>query len=83
MRCYSCSGFGHKGRYEVRKGDIFEKMDAQSSSSEEKGYLQRWAKKTEKPDQNERLKGSTKVSSIEEHVGDSGVSRVHTHADLE
>jgi hypothetical protein len=50
MRCYSCSGFGHKSqecwntrrnsmmrtlhsmarrRNEVRKGDIFENMDAQ------------------------------------------------------
>jgi hypothetical protein len=26
-------------RNEVRKGDIFEKMDAQSSSFEEKGHL--------------------------------------------
>jgi hypothetical protein len=26
-------------RNEVRKGDIFEKMDAQSSSSEEQGHL--------------------------------------------
>jgi hypothetical protein len=77
MRCYSCSGFGHKShecwnrrrksmmrtsnsmarrRNEVRKGDIFEKMDAQSSSSEEQGHLQKWVKKTEKPERNERLK---------------------------
>jgi hypothetical protein len=70
-------------RNEVRKGDIFEKMDAQSSSSEEKGHLQKWVKKTEQPDQNERLKGSTKVSSTEAHVGNSGDSRVHTRADLE
>jgi hypothetical protein len=33
-------------RNEVRKRDIFEKMDAQSSSSEEKGHLQKWVKKT-------------------------------------
>jgi hypothetical protein len=60
MRCYNCSGFGHKSqecwntrrksmmrnshsmakrRNKVRKGDIFENMDAQSSSSEEKGHL--------------------------------------------
>jgi hypothetical protein len=60
MRCYNCSGFGHKSdecwntrrnsmmrtsnsmarrRNEVRKGDIFEKMDAQSSSYEEQGHL--------------------------------------------
>jgi hypothetical protein len=29
-----------------RKGDIFENMDAQSSSSEELGHLQKWVKKT-------------------------------------
>jgi hypothetical protein len=82
MRCYSCSGFGHKSqecwntrrnsmmrnsnsmdrrRNEVRKGDIFEKMDTESSSSEEKGHLQMWVKKTEQPDQNERLKGSSNL----------------------
>jgi hypothetical protein len=33
-------------RNEVRKGDIFENMDAQSSSSEEQGHLQKWVKKT-------------------------------------
>jgi hypothetical protein len=38
-------------RNEVRKGDIFEKMDAQSSSSEEQGHLQKWVKKTEQPEQ--------------------------------
>jgi hypothetical protein len=40
-------------------------------------------KNIEQPDHNERLKGSTKVSSTEAHVGDSGESRVHTCADLE
>jgi hypothetical protein len=43
-------------------------------------------KKTKQPDQNERLKGSTKVSSTEEHAGDSGdscmltLNRLRTHA---
>jgi hypothetical protein len=67
MRCYNCSGFGHKSqecwnirrksmmrtshsmariRNEVRKGDIFEKMDTQSSSSEKHEPLQKWVKKT-------------------------------------
>jgi hypothetical protein len=70
-------------RNEVRKGDIFEKMDAQSSSFEEKGHIQKWVRKTEQPYQNERLKGSKIVSSTKAHVGDSGDSRVHMHADLE
>jgi hypothetical protein len=69
-------------RNEVRKGDIFENMDAQSSSSEEQGHLQKWVKKTEQPEQNERLKGSSKMSSTEAYAGDSGISRVHTQADL-
>jgi hypothetical protein len=55
-------------RNEVRKGDIFEKMDAQSSSSEEQGHLQKWVKKTEQLDQNERLKGSSSKLSIEEYM---------------
>jgi hypothetical protein len=33
-------------RNEVRKGYMFEKMDAQSSSFEEKVHLQKWVKKT-------------------------------------
>jgi hypothetical protein len=31
---------------EVSKGDIFENMDAQSSSYEEQGHLHKWVKKT-------------------------------------
>jgi hypothetical protein len=70
-------------RNEVRKGDIFEKMDAQSSSSEEKGHLKKWVKKAEQPEQDERLKGSSSKSSTEEYVGYSGDSHVHTLVDLE
>jgi hypothetical protein len=70
-------------RNEVRKGDIFEKMEAQSSSSEKQGHLQKLVKKTEEPEQNGRLKGSSSVSSTEAYVGDSGNSHIHTKADLE
>jgi hypothetical protein len=70
-------------RNEVRKGDIFEKMDTQSSSSEEKGHLQKWVKKTEQPDQNERLKGSSNVSFTKVHIGNSGDSHVSPCSDLE
>jgi hypothetical protein len=69
-------------RNEVRKGDIFENMDAQSSSSEEQGHLQKWVKKTEQPERNERLKGSSSKSSTEAYTGDSGISHVHTQDDL-
>ena len=70
-------------RNEVRKGDIFENMDTQSSSSKEKGHLQKWVKKTEQPDQNERLKGSSNVPFTKAHVSNCGDSRVYTHSDLE
>ena len=70
-------------RNEVRKGDIFEKMDARSSSYKEQGHLQKWVNKTEQLEQNERLKGSSKVSSTEAYAGDSGDSHVYTRADLE
>jgi hypothetical protein len=69
-------------RNEVRKGYIFEKMDAQSSSYEEQGHLQKWVKKTEQLEHNERLKGSSNVSSTEAYMDDSGISRVHTQVDL-
>jgi hypothetical protein len=65
-------------RNEVRKGYIFENMDAQSSSSEEQGYLQKWMKKKEQPEQKESLKGSSSMSSTKVYAGDSGISRVHT-----
>ena len=65
-------------RNEVRKGDIFENMDAQSSSSEEQRHLQKWVKKTEQPEHNERMKGSSKVSSTEAYMGDNGINCVHT-----
>jgi hypothetical protein len=58
-------------------------MNAQSSCSEEKGHLQKWVKKTEHLDQNERLKGSSKVSSTKEYTGENGDSSIHTLADLE
>ena len=51
--------------------------------AQEKGHLQKWVKKTEQPDQNERLKGSSNVPFIKAHVGNSGDSRVSTLSDLE
>jgi hypothetical protein len=69
-------------RNEVRNGDIFENMDAQSSSSEEKGHLQKWVKKTEQPEKNERLKGSSCKTFVEAYKGDSGDSHIHTLAEL-
>jgi hypothetical protein len=54
-------------RNEVRKGDIFENMEAHRSSSEKQGNLQKWVKKTEKPEKNGSLKGGSSVSSTEEY----------------
>jgi hypothetical protein len=70
-------------RNQVRKGDIFENMDAQSSSSEKQGNLQKWVKKTKQPEQNGSLKESYSKSSIEAYVGDYGISHVHTQSYLE
>jgi hypothetical protein len=70
-------------RNEVKKGDIFEKMDTQSSSFEEKGHLQKWVKKTKQPNQNERLKGSSNVSYTKAKAGNSGDSHMCTCYDLE
>ena len=70
-------------RNEVRKGDIFEKMDTQSSSSEEEGHLQKWVKKIEQLDQNERLKGSSNVPFTKAHAGNNGDIRVSMRSDLE
>jgi hypothetical protein len=70
-------------RNEVRKGDLFENMEAHSSNSEKQGHLLKWVKKTEQLDKNGSLEGSSSVSSIEAYVGDSGNSRIHTSDDLE
>jgi hypothetical protein len=70
-------------RNEIRKRDIFENMDTQSSSSEEKGHLHKWVKKTEQPNQNEILKGSSNVLFTKAHTGNSGDSRVSMHSNLE
>jgi hypothetical protein len=69
-------------RNEVRKGDIFENMYAYSSSFEEQRHLKKWVKKTEQPEWNERLKGSSSNSSTEAYTCDSGIRHVHTQDDL-
>jgi hypothetical protein len=103
MRCYSCSGFGHKSqdywntrrnsmmrssysmnkrRHEVRQEDIFEKMEAQISSSKNLGHLQKWVKKTEQSEHNGSLKRSSNLSSSKAYVVYNGNSHVHMQADL-
>jgi hypothetical protein len=68
----------NRRRNEVRKGDMFEKMEAWSSSSEKQGHLQKWVKKTEQIEQNGSVKGGSSVTGIEAYVGGSGNSRIHT-----
>jgi hypothetical protein len=43
-------------------------MEAQSSSSEKLGHLQKWVKKTEQPEQNGSLKGSSSLTSSEAYT---------------
>jgi hypothetical protein len=69
-------------KHEVRKGEIFEKMEAQSSSSEKKGHLQKWVKKTEQLEQSDSLKGRSILTSSEAYTGYIDNSSVHTQADL-
>jgi hypothetical protein len=54
MNSYSMT----KRRHEVRKEEIFEKIEAQSSSSEKWGHLQKWVKKNEQSEHNGSLNGS-------------------------
>jgi hypothetical protein len=69
-------------RHEVRKEEFFENMEAQSSSHEKQGHLQKWVKKIEQPKKNGSLKGSLSVSSLEAYTGYNGNNHAHTHADL-
>jgi hypothetical protein len=69
-------------RHEVSNEDIFEKMEAQSSSSEKLGHLMKWVKKTEQSEQNGSLKGSSSLTSSKAYVGYNGNNRVHTLAGL-
>jgi hypothetical protein len=69
-------------RHEVRKEDIFENMESQSSIYEKMGHLQKWVKKTEKSKQNESLKESSILSSSKAYVSYNGNSHVHMQANL-
>jgi hypothetical protein len=50
-------------RNEVRKGDMFENMEAHSSIYEKQRHPQKWVKKTEHPEKNGSLNGGSNVSS--------------------
>jgi len=69
-------------RHEVRKEDIFENMEAQSSSSEKLGHLHKWVKKTEQSKQNGSLKRSSSLTSSKEYMGYNGNSRILMLDDL-
>jgi hypothetical protein len=69
-------------RHEVRKEDNLENMEAQSSSYEKLGHLQKWVNKTKQLEQNGNLKGSSGLSSLEEYMGYNGNSHVHMLAYL-
>jgi hypothetical protein len=63
--------------HEARREDNVGNMEAQSSSSEKLGHLQKWVKKTEQSEQNGSPKASSSLTSSEEYVGYIGNSRVH------
>jgi hypothetical protein len=64
--------------HEARKEDNFENMEAQSSSSEKLGHLQKWMKKTEQPEQNGSHEASSSLIFSEAYAGSCGRSHVHT-----
>jgi hypothetical protein len=64
--------------HEVRKEEIFEKMEAQRSSSEKQGHLQKWVKNIKQPEHNDILKGNSSLSYSEEYVGYNSNSHIHT-----
>jgi hypothetical protein len=68
--------------HEARKEDNVGNMEAQSSSSEKMGHLQKWVKKTEQSEQNGIPKASSSLTSSEEYTGYIDNSHVHTRADL-
>jgi hypothetical protein len=68
--------------HEARKEDNFENMEAQSSSSEKLGHLQKWVKKTEQPEQNGSHEASSSLIFSEAYVGSCGRSHVHMRGDL-
>jgi hypothetical protein len=61
-----------------RKEDNVENMEAQSSSSEKLGHLQKWVKKTEKPEQKGSHEAISSLKFSKEYAGYHGESHVHT-----
>jgi hypothetical protein len=69
-------------RHEVRKEDIFEKIEAQNSSYEKLRHLQKWVKNTEQSEQSDNLKRNSSFSSSEAYTSYNGNSRIHTQVEL-
>jgi hypothetical protein len=68
--------------HEARREDNVGKMEAQSSSFEKLGHLQKWVKKTEQSEQNGSPKEISILTYSEEYSGYIGNSHVHMRADL-
>jgi hypothetical protein len=68
--------------HKARKEEKFQNMEAQSSSSEKLGHLQKWVKKTEQPKQDDNHETSSRLIFFEAYIGSYGISHVHTQGDL-
>jgi hypothetical protein len=66
--------------HEVRKKYNFEKLEAQSSRFEKLEHHHKWVIKTEQPEHNGSLKGSTSLTSSEAYMGYNSNNHVHMRA---
>jgi hypothetical protein len=71
---YSMTRRTHK----YRKEDNVENMEAQSTSTEKPGHLQKWMKKTEQPRQNGSHEASSSLTFSEAYTGSCGRSHIYT-----
>jgi hypothetical protein len=68
--------------HEARREENIGNMEAQRSSSEKLGHLQKWVKKTGQLEKNEIPKASSSLTSSKEYMSYIGNSCVHTRAYL-
>jgi hypothetical protein len=65
-------------KHEDMKEDNVENMEAQSSSYEKLGHLQKWMKKIEQLEQNGSYEARSSLTFSKAYVGSYGRSCVHT-----
>jgi mevalonate pyrophosphate decarboxylase len=59
-----------------------ERMEAHKINVDKPGFFQKWMKKIEHPDMNERTKNEESLTFYEAYTGSFGSSHVHMSGDL-